>query len=41
MKIVRRRRHALLRHESHGFFRDRRRVLEIKLVKRVTGHDLE
>ncbi len=41
LKIVRRRGHALLRHESHGFFRDSRRVFDIDLVKRVTGHDLE
>ena len=40
VKIVRRRRYALLRHRSHGFFRDFRRVLEIKLVKRVACHDL-
>jgi hypothetical protein len=29
-----------LRHRSQGFFRDFRRVLEIKLVKRVACHDL-
>jgi hypothetical protein len=30
----------MLRHRSHGFFRDFRRVLEVKLVKRVPCHDL-
>jgi hypothetical protein len=40
-KIVRRRRHALLRHRSQGFFRDSRRVLEINLVQRMLGHDVE
>src|SRR3982074_305182 len=40
VKIVRRRWYALLRHRSHGFFRDFRRILEVKLVKRVACHDL-
>ena len=41
VKIVRRRRDAMLRHRAHGFFRDGRGVLEIKLVERVGGHDLK
>jgi hypothetical protein len=41
MEVVRRGGHALLSHGTHGLVRDRRRVLEVKLVERSAGHDAE